>query len=94
MGTCQSGNLTSSADEVPTSEAAMTTFRQLLGALTGRVSTYASRDGGLICEDRSSPGRPWMWRIAADGALLPDSSYDFALRAFVSVPVPGRAVVG
>jgi hypothetical protein len=35
-----------------------------------------------------------MWRIAADGALLPDSSYDFARCAFVSVPVPGLAMVG
>jgi hypothetical protein len=92
MGTCQSGNLAAPSHEVAITDAAIAALRQLVGALTGRVATHGYRDGGLICEDRTSRGRPRMWRIGADGGLLPDSSYNYADGAFVSTPVPGQAV--
>jgi hypothetical protein len=82
----------STPDEVAITEAAIGTLRALLAGLTGRIATYGYRDGGLICEDRTSPARPRMWRIAADGALLPDSSYNFSSGAFIRVPAPIEAV--
>jgi hypothetical protein len=95
MGTRQSGRfLVTSAEEIAITEAAITTFWQLLGAARDRVTTHAYRDGGLICEDRTSRARPRMFRIAADGALLPDNSYNFARGAFVRAPAPGQAVAG
>ncbi len=93
MGTRQSaGVLHSQPNEIAVSAAASRTCGRLLAAAGGRIRTYAYRDGGLICEDRASRARPRMWRIAADGRLLPDSSYSFARRAFVSAPVPGEPV--
>ena len=86
MGTCQSAGLLET--EIAVSRAALRTYGRLRAAMAGRVRTYAYRDGGLICEDRTRPARPRMWRIAADGALLPDSTYSFARRAFVSTPGP------
>ena len=90
MSTCPDGNLTSALGELTITEEAIGTFRALLGALTGRVRTHAYRDGGLICEDRTSPARPRVWRIAADGALLPERSYNFARGGFISVPLPAE----
>jgi hypothetical protein len=92
MGTCPSGSLLCSPDEIAITDAAIGTFRQLLGAMAGRITTHAYRDGGLICEVRTSPARPRMWRIAPDGGLLPDSSYNFARGGFVSVPAPFEAI--
>ena len=89
MGTGQTGALLNvQLDEVTISEAAIRTCGALLAATTGRIRTHAYRDGGLICEDRSSRARPRLWRIAADGRLVPDSSYSFARGAFISAPVP------
>jgi hypothetical protein len=93
MGTRQSGSLLGRHhDDITVTEAAIRTCGRLLAAMTCRIKTYAYHDGGLICEDRSSPARPRMWRVAADGALLPDSSYSFARREFVSVPAPAISV--
>jgi hypothetical protein len=33
-----------------------------------------------------------MWRIAPDGVLLPDSSYNFARQSFIRVPLPREAL--
>jgi hypothetical protein len=93
MGTCQQGRIHGSAHHEPAvSEAALRTCDRLLANMTGMVKTHAYRDGGLICEDRTSPARPRVWRIAADGALLPDSSYSFRHQAFVLAPLPAISV--
>jgi hypothetical protein len=93
MGTCHTGTLERLAsDGVRVSDAAITTWRRFFAVTAGRIRTHAYRDGGLICEDRNSPARPRLWRIAADGALLPDSSYNFTRRAFIRVPVPGEVL--
>lgn len=93
MGTRQSGSLTIFRPaEITVSEAAISASGQLLAAVRGRIKTHPYRDGGLICEDRSSRARPRMWRISPDGALLPDSSYSFARGTFVSRPAPGEAL--
>lgn len=68
--------------------AASRTCGRLLAGSSRRIRTYAYRDGGLICEDRASRARPRIWRIGPDGQLLPDSTYSFARREFVSLPVP------
>jgi hypothetical protein len=89
MGTCHSGGVeVLVGDKVVVSEAAISTCVRLLAAMRGRIRTHPYRDGGLICEDRTSRARPRMWRIAPDGALLADSSYNFARRAFVSSQLP------
>lgn len=93
MGTCHNGNVSSSVDELLITEAAITTFRQLLDTLTGRITTHGYGDGGLICEDRTNRARPRIFRIAADGELLPDSIYSFSRGGFVRAPAP-RQVVG
>jgi hypothetical protein len=91
MGTCRTGSVSPlTLAEVSVSEAAIRTWRRLFGLNAGRIRAHAYRDGGLICEDRMSPARPRLWRIAADGALLADSSYNFTQRAFIRVPVPGE----
>jgi hypothetical protein len=93
MGTRQNGSiLPSQPAEIALSRAARRTYRRLLAHASGRIRTHAYRDGGLICEDRSSRARPRMWRITADGRLLPDSTYSFARRTFVSLPAPGQAL--
>ena len=69
-------------------EAALAAYGRLLAVRRARLITYASGDGGLVCEDRSSRARPALWRLSADGAILPDSRYSFRLRAFVSAPLP------
>jgi hypothetical protein len=94
MGTCADGSLTSHADELAITEAAIQTFRQLLAMVSGRITTHAYRDGGLICEDRTSRARPRMWRIAADGALLPERSYNFSRGGFIRAPAPVEGVGG
>jgi hypothetical protein len=93
MGTCQRGSVEELvADEVTVTEAAIRTCGRLVALMTSRITTHAYRDGGLICEDRSSRARPRMWRITPDGALLSDSSYNFMRQAFVRVPVPQEAI--
>ena len=80
MGTCY--------DELEITEAAIDTFARLL-VLTGRrLKTHGSGDGGMICEDRTSPARPRIWKITRDGVLVADSHYSFALRAFTAAPLP------
>jgi hypothetical protein len=62
---------------------------RLLRAVGGRVQLHVSRDGGLICEDRSSRARPRIWRISPDGVVEPDRPYSFGRRAFVAAELPG-----
>ena len=76
------------AGEVTITEAAVRTCGRLLAGMADRIATYAYRDGGLICEDRTSRARPRMWRITPDGDLLSDWSYNFTRGAFVPVPLP------
>jgi hypothetical protein len=78
--------------QIRASDAAIMTWRRLVAATAGRIRTHARRDGGLICEDRTSPARPRLWRIAADGAVVPDSSYNFTRGAFIRAPVPGEVL--
>jgi hypothetical protein len=79
----------SSHGETEITEAAIRGYGRLLSAVGGRIETHASRDGGLICEDRTVPARPTAWRVAPDGAVLPDSPYNFRLGAFVTAGLPG-----
>ncbi len=89
MGTCLAGSVEPSlAEEVTITEAAIRTCGRLVAMMTGRISTHAYRDGGLICEDRTSRARPKMWRITPDGALLSDCSYSFVRGVFAPVPLP------
>ncbi|MFL5824486.1 MAG: hypothetical protein ACJ764_13715 [Solirubrobacteraceae bacterium] len=60
----------------------------MLAAMAGRVKTHGYRDGGLICEDRTSRARPSAWRISPDGSVVPARVYSFARRAFISGPLP------
>lgn len=76
------------AEEVTITEAAIRTCGRLVAVMAGRIATHAYRDGGLICEDRTSRARPKMWRITPDGTLLPDCSYSFTRRGFARVPLP------
>ncbi len=76
------------SDETEISDAAISGYGRLLRAFGRRITTYATNDGGLICEDRSKRARPTMWRISRDGVILPDSPYSFSLRTFVSATVP------
>ncbi len=53
--------------------------------------TYAEADGGLICEKRAGRARSTLWRITADGRVLPDTPYSYEQRAFVAgAPVLGH----
>lgn len=68
--------------------AALHAYGRLLRAVGRTVTTHAASDGGLICEDRTRPSRPTVWRIAADGTVLPDSQYDFVQRSFIAGRLP------
>lgn len=74
--------------EIEITDAAIGGYGRLLSAVGGRIETHASRDGGLICEDRTVPARPTAWRVAPDGVVLPDSPYNFPLGAFVTAGLP------
>ena len=94
MGTCPGGSVeTLLAEEVTITEAAIRTCGRLVATMAGRIATHAYRDGGLICEDRTSRARPRMWRITPEGTLLCDSSYSFARGAFATVALPQEATV-
>lgn len=92
MGTCRGGSVEDLiADQVTITEAAIRTCGRLVALMAGRIATHAYRDGGLICEDRTSRARPRMWRITPDGTLLPDCSYSFTRGGFARVPLPREA---
>jgi hypothetical protein len=76
-------------EEVEISAAAIGTYGQLLRAMARTITTHADGAGGLICEDRSVRARPILWRISADGSLLPDRRYSFRSRAFTPTLLPG-----
>jgi hypothetical protein len=78
----------SGCDEIEISEAAIGAYTRLLNAVRGRIETHPSADGGLICEARTGRSRPTMWRVSPDGGVLPDSPYNFALRAFITAELP------
>jgi hypothetical protein len=78
----------SARHEMEVSEAAIRAYGRLLGALNGRIRTHPSCDGGLICELRPGRARPILWRIQPDGAVVPDTRYNFMRRAFVTTPLP------
>jgi hypothetical protein len=76
--------------EVEITGAAIRTYGQVLRAIGRMITTHADGAGGLICEDRGVRARPTMWRISADGSLLPDSRYSFRTRTFTATMLPGR----
>lgn len=93
MGTCPGGIVEDVvAEEVTITEAAIRTCGRLVTAMAGRITTHAYRDGGLICEERTSRARPWMWRITPEGTLLSDSGYSFTQGSFARVPLPQEAM--
>lgn len=69
-------------------DAAIGTYARLLATTGRRLRTHGSADGGMICEDRTSPARPRIWKISPDGAMVPDTLYSFALRAFTAAALP------
>jgi hypothetical protein len=74
--------------EIEITEAAISGFSRLLSVARGRIETHAFGDGGLICEDRTVRARPTIWRVSPDGAVLPDTPYNFRLRAFIAAELP------
>jgi hypothetical protein len=74
--------------QVEITDAAIGAYGALLAAVGRRVTTHPFRDGGLICEDRTRWARPTLWRISAEGAVLPDTRYSFAHRGFVTSGLP------
>ena len=76
------------APEVEITPAAIRAFGRLWHTVATDLRTHPTGDGGLICEDRRSPTRPTLWRMAPKGAVHPDSPYDFRLREFVTVALP------
>ena len=84
----QSTREVSSSEEIEISPAAIGAYGRLLGAVGRRIYTYATPDGGLICEDRTSRARPTMWRILRDGEILPDRPYDYLRAGFVAGELP------
>lgn len=77
-------------DELEISQAAVRGYGRLLRAAGGGIKTHPAGDGGLICEDRAIRARPIMWRVLPDGAVLPDSPYNFIARAFTTAKLPGE----
>lgn len=82
------GSDPSSCDEIEISAGAICGYGRLLGLLGATLITHATKDGGLICEHRTPRARPTLWRISADGEVLPDSPYSFVSRAFVTANLP------
>ena len=80
-------------DELEISDAALGAYGRLLRAMRRVITTHPARDGGLICEDRTTPAKPILWRISPDGTVTPDSRYNFANRGFVSASLPGGLAV-
>lgn len=74
--------------DIEITSAAMRTYGRLVTSSGGRVIGHPFPDGGVICEDRTRFARPTLWRIRADGRLLPDNRYSFMRRGFVTTTVP------
>jgi hypothetical protein len=74
--------------EVEVTDAALGAYGRMRAIIGERLRTHPAPDGGLICEDRKVYTRPALWRIAPDGAVLPDSRYSFTLGAFAPVALP------
>lgn len=74
----------SGEEGIEITDAALGAYGRLLRAIGRIITTKATADGGLICEDRTVPARPVLWRISSDGTVVADSRYDFASGAFVS----------
>lgn len=74
--------------QIQITEAAIGSCGRLQAAIRGRLTTYPSGDGGLICEHRAFPARPTMWRILPNGELQPDLRYSFSQRAFTTGALP------
>ena len=74
--------------EIEITRAAIDGVSRLRRAVEVNLRMYPRKDGGLICEDPSSRARPRLWRISPDGAVHPDTPYNFRLREFVAAPVP------
>jgi hypothetical protein len=79
-------------DEVEISVAAICGYSRLLRAVGRTIRTHAAGDGGLICEDRTVPARPMMWRVSPEGAVLPDRPYSFITRSFSTAKLPDALV--
>lgn len=78
----------SSGGETEISLAAVGGYGRLLRAIGCRLTSHASRDGGLICEFRASSARPVFWRVLPDGEILPDTPYNYVSGAFVAGVMP------
>jgi hypothetical protein len=74
----------SDAAETEITAAAIRGFGRLWHAVAADLRTHPTGDGGLICEDRRSPTRPTLWRVAPDGTIHPDTPYSFRLGEFVA----------
>jgi hypothetical protein len=89
MSPVQAPEVASATDEVEITAEAVSSYARLLRATGHRIHTYATRDGGLICEDRTrTRARPTMWRIQGDGTLVADTPYNFLVQAFVASGLP------
>jgi hypothetical protein len=86
MGRCPS--VAPATEELEVSAAAVGSYARLLAGVPGSFRTHGCRDGGLICEERSNRARPIVWRILADGSILPDTRYNYAVRGFVTAALP------
>jgi hypothetical protein len=76
--------------EVEITTGAICGYGRLLRAVGRTIKTHPAGDGGLICEDRTVPARPMLWRVSPEGAVLPDRPYSFITRAFTSAKLPGE----
>lgn len=74
--------------EIEITAAALSAYGHLFRAVGRMIRTHAAGDGGLICEDRTVPAKPVVWRICPDGVVMPDRLYSFAERAFTAAVLP------
>jgi hypothetical protein len=74
--------------EVEITVGAICGYRRLLGTVGRTIGTHPAGDGGLICEDRTVPARPVMWRVSPEGAVQPDRPYSFITRSFTTAKLP------
>jgi hypothetical protein len=75
-------------DEIEISVGAICGYGRLLRAVERTLRTHPAGDGGLICEDRTVPARPMMWRVSPEGTVLPDRPYSFITRSFTMAKLP------
>ena len=85
---CRARTSATSDREIEITDAAISAYGRLLRAVGRTIRTHAAGDGGLICEDRTLPAKPVLWRISPDGAVVADRPYCFTSRAFTTAVLP------